>query len=61
MTKYPMTKKGQMSNDEMLGPEPHGERPPAKEAHAYDLEERTGRFGEAVIAFAKKMPRNVRL
>ncbi len=25
----------------------------------YDLEERTARFGEAIIAFAKKVPRNV--
>ncbi len=25
----------------------------------YDLEERTARFGEAVIAFAKKVPQNV--
>jgi four helix bundle protein len=24
----------------------------------YDLEERTARFGEAIIAFAKKVPRN---
>jgi four helix bundle protein len=27
--------------------------------HGYDLEERTARFGEAVIAFAKKIPVNV--
>ena len=26
---------------------------------SYDLEERTARFGEAVIAFAKRVPRNV--
>jgi four helix bundle protein len=26
--------------------------------HKFDLEERTARFGEAVIAFAKKIPRN---
>jgi len=32
---------------------PNGERP-AK----YDLEERTARFGEAVIAFAKTIPQN---
>lgn len=25
----------------------------------YDLEERTARFGEAIIAFARKVPRNV--
>jgi four helix bundle protein len=27
--------------------------------HPFDLEERTGRFGEAIIRFAKKIPRNV--
>ena len=26
--------------------------------HAFDLEERTARFGEAIIRFAKKIPRN---
>src|SRR3972149_4868527 len=33
-----------------------GEAAPAK---PYDLEERTGRFGEAVIAFAKRIPVNL--
>ena len=28
-------------------------------ARGYDLEERTARFGEAIIAFAKMVPRNV--
>jgi len=27
-------------------------------AHKFDLDERTARFGEAVIGFAKKVPRN---
>jgi len=38
-----------MTNDEEERPE----RPP------YDLEERTALFGEAVIAFAKRVPQNV--
>jgi four helix bundle protein len=29
-----------------------------QEKHPFDLEERTARFGEAVIAFCKKMPQN---
>ncbi len=29
------------------------------DGRVYDLEERTARFGEAVIAFAKRLPRNV--
>ena len=37
-----------MTNDEGTG-----ERPP------YDLEERTALFGEAIIAFAKRVPQNV--
>ena|SRR5215208_8090200 len=43
-----MTKECRMTNDE-------GEngRPP------YDLEERTALFGEAIIAFAKRVPRDV--
>ena len=36
-----------MSNDEK------------KSTDKYDLEERTARFGEAIIVFAKKVPRNV--
>ena len=37
----------------MTNDEEEGERPP------YDLEERTARFGEAIIAFAKRVPRDV--
>src|SRR6516162_3608905 len=33
--------------------------PPAPSRRAFDLEERTARFGEAVIAFCKKVPQNV--
>ena len=35
--------------------------PPAAEGkgRSFDLEERTARFGEAVIAFCKKVPQNV--
>jgi four helix bundle protein len=29
-----------------------------EKAKAYDLEERTARFGEIIIAFAKKIPKN---
>jgi four helix bundle protein len=29
-----------------------------KPRHPFDLEERTARFGEAIIRFAKKIPRN---
>jgi len=42
-----MTKECRMSNDEK------------KSTDKYDLEERTARFGEAIIVFAKKVPRNV--
>jgi four helix bundle protein len=28
------------------------------EKHAFDLEERTARFGEAIVRFSKKIPRN---
>jgi four helix bundle protein len=44
-------------------PEPSGsdwsvnEAPPASEKHPFDLEERTARFGEAVIRFLKKVAR----
>ena len=37
----------------MTNPEGGGRQP------EYDLEERTGRFGEAVIALAKKVPVNL--
>jgi four helix bundle protein len=30
----------------------------AAQRHAFDLEERTARFGEAIIRFVKKVPRN---
>src|SRR6266550_7115547 len=43
-----MTKEIRMTNDEGMG-----DRPP------YDLEERTALFGEAIIAFAKRVPQNV--
>lgn len=32
------------------------QRRPAR--HAFDLEERTARFGEAIVRFSKKIPRN---
>ncbi len=35
------------------------ERPKDAEKKPYDLEERTARFGEAIIAFAKSVPQNV--
>jgi four helix bundle protein len=40
-----------MTNDDASKDDVQGRR--------FDLEERTARFGEAVIAFAKKVPRNV--
>jgi len=43
-----MTKEIRMTNDEGTGDRP-----------AYDLEERTALFGEAIIAFAKRIPQNV--
>ena len=42
-----MTKEARMSNDQ------RAPQPPR-----YDLEERTARFGEAIIRFAKKIPKN---
>ena len=33
--------------------------PQGAEKRVYDLEERTARFGEAIIAFARRIPRNV--
>ena len=32
--------------------------PSGPERHAFDLEERTAQFGEAIIRFVKKIPRN---
>ena len=43
-----------------MGEEPnaaHGPHEPEKKV--YDLEERTARFGEAIIAFVKRIPHNV--
>jgi len=48
MTKYPIPKEARMTN-------PESKRPDDK---PYDLEERTARFGEAIIEFAKKVPVN---
>jgi four helix bundle protein len=31
---------------------------PENEKHPFDLEERTARFGEAIVGFSKKIPRN---
>jgi four helix bundle protein len=49
-----MSKETRMTNDEdnVKGSDESGER-------KFDLEERTARFGEAVIAFAKIVPKNV--
>ena len=33
--------------------------PDDKKDRVYDLEERTAKFGEAIIEFAKKVPKNV--
>ncbi len=38
--------------EDTLNPNPNGEKP------KYDLEERTALFGEAVIRFAKTLPKN---
>src|SRR5258707_3179324 len=43
-----MTKEIPMTNDQSSG-----------NGHPYDLEERTALFGEAIIAFAKRIPRDV--
>jgi hypothetical protein len=47
---------GMESSEEMLLRDGNGASPekPVK----YDLEERTARFGEAIIRFAKKIPQN---
>ncbi len=39
--------------------EPIPDSPEPQRRRKYDLGERTARFGEAIIAFAKKVPRNV--
>jgi four helix bundle protein len=38
---------------------PEDPEEPAGTGKVYDLEERTAKFGEAVIAFAKRLPQNV--
>ncbi|HUR56596.1 MAG TPA: hypothetical protein VM029_02725 [Opitutaceae bacterium] len=38
--------------------EPAKIRPAAVPRHPFDLEERTARFGEAIVRFSKKIPRN---
>ncbi len=35
------------------------EQDSGREDRRYDLEERSARFGEAIVVFAKKIPRNV--
>jgi four helix bundle protein len=43
-----------------MADEPNGARDPQNtEKKVYDLAERTARFGEAIIAFVKRIPRNV--
>ena len=66
MTKYPMTSqtdKNRQRNDEIAGsqaPAPAGTqyRCRANGKRVYDLEERTARFGEAVIAFVRQVARS---
>jgi hypothetical protein len=54
-----------MTNDEdaertVITEEPMGAgESQAAEEKVYDMAERTARFGEAIIAFAKRVPRNV--
>jgi four helix bundle protein len=48
--KYPKISSGGFS----LNDQPPGSSP---ERHAFDLEERTAQFGEAIIRFVKKVPR----
>jgi len=45
-----------MTNTDEQSQDGGGQRPDGKGKKPYDLEERTARFGEAVIAFAKRMP-----
>lgn len=46
-----------MTNDETRTPDQQSTTP-AGDKRLYDLEERTARFGEAVVAFAKKLAAN---
>jgi four helix bundle protein len=48
-----------MSNDETIPMPPDDREHDDRNKRQFDLEERTARFGEAVIAFAKKVPKNV--
>ena len=36
---------------------PDAAPPPSEQRHPFDLEERTARFGEAIVRFAKRIPR----
>jgi len=45
----PMTNKAPMTNDQDAG---------SRRDKKYDLEERTAKFGEAIVAFAKRVPIN---
>jgi four helix bundle protein len=51
-----MTNDEGMTNDESASGHDGGPRRPER---AFDLEERTGQFGEAIILFAKGLPKNV--
>jgi four helix bundle protein len=48
-----------MSNDETIPMPPDDREHDDRNKRQFDLEDRTARFGEAVIAFAKKVPKNV--
>ena len=41
-----------------LGVLEEGTRKPGEDRHPFDLEERTARFGEAIVRFSKKIPRD---
>ena len=49
-----MTNKNEMSNDQI----PMTNKTPNPKSQPYDLEERTAKCGEAIIDFAKTLPRN---
>ncbi len=42
-----------------MATQPDGRKKEESKEKVYDLEERTARFGEAAIAFAKRVPQNV--
>jgi hypothetical protein len=50
-----MTKEARSTNDEKLD----GDSAMDADKKPYDLEERTAKFGETVIAFVKRIPHNV--